>query len=60
MLRASADELFLQVVQATPDTNFGHVDTHALLAGADEVELSLGSGSLVGESECLNGSGVEV
>jgi len=51
MLRASADELLLQVVQATPDTDLGHVDSHALPAGADEVELSLGSGSLVGE--CL-------
>lgn len=53
MLRASADELLLQVVQATPDTDLGHVDSHALPAGIDEAELSLGSGSLVSESECL-------
>jgi hypothetical protein len=60
MLRASADELLLQIVQATANTDLGHVDSHALPAGADEIELSLSSGSLVGESECLDGSGVEV
>lgn len=60
MLRASADELLLQVVQATPDPDLGHVDSRALPTGTDEAELSLGSGSLVGESECLDGSSVEV
>ena len=60
MLRASADELLLQIVQATPYTDLGHVDSNALPAGADEIELSLSSGSLVGESECFDGSGVEL
>jgi hypothetical protein len=60
LLRADADKFLLQVVQATPDTNLGHIISHALPAGLNKVELRLGSSSFVGESERLDGVGIEM